>query len=195
MEHSKQRAVFIDRDGTLNVEKDYVHKIADFEFLNGAIEAVRLLNENSFTVVVISNQSGIARGYYAPNDVHILHDHIQRELRKQKAHIDAFFYCPHHPEGSVEEFRKICDCRKPKPGMVLQAEKKLNLDLPHSYVVGDHLSDIMLRESIPLTTILVKTGHGKETLRQLQNATVKPDHIVENLLDAVKQIVTSYDTI
>lgn len=91
MEHSKNRAVFIDRDGTLNVEKNYVHKISDFEFIPGAPKAVRFLNENGFKVIVISNQSGIARGYFTPNDVHLLHDHIQRELRKEKAYIDAFF--------------------------------------------------------------------------------------------------------
>ncbi|MBL7960382.1 HAD family hydrolase, partial [bacterium] len=135
MEQSKHRAVFIDRDGTLNVEKDYVYKIEDFEFIPGAKEAIRLLNEHHFKVIVISNQSGIARGYYTPNDVHLLHDYIQRELRKEKAQIDAFFYCPHHPDGTVDEFRKLCDCRKPSPGMILQAEQKLNIDLQSSYVI------------------------------------------------------------
>lgn len=189
MEHSKHRAVFIDRDGTLNVEKNYVHKISDFEFIAGAPEAVRLLNEHSFKVVVISNQSGIARGYFTPNDVHILHDHIQRELRKQKAHIDAFFYCPHHPDGTVAEFRKECDCRKPHTGMILQAEKKFDLDLTRSFIVGDHLSDVQLKEKVPSTMILVRTGHGILTLEQLSTVSVRPDRIEENLLEAVKKII------
>lgn len=189
MEPSKHRAVFIDRDGTLNVEKDYVFKIADFEFIEGAIEAIRLLNDNYFKVVVISNQSGIARGFYTPNDVHILHDHIERELRKQKAHIDAFFYCPHHPEGSIDEFRRVCDCRKPNPGMVLQAQEKLNLDLARSYVIGDNLSDIKLKEKVPMKGILVKTGHGEETIKILKNELTQPDRIEENLLESVRYII------
>jgi D-glycero-D-manno-heptose 1,7-bisphosphate phosphatase len=189
LEHSKHSAVFIDRDGTLNVEKDYVYKIEDFEFIDGAKEAVRILNENFFKVVVISNQSGIARGYYTPNDVHLLHDYIQRELRKEKAHIDAFFYCPHHPDGTIDEFRKACDCRKPNPGMILQAEQKLNIDLQSSFVIGDNFSDIKIKEKIPVKAILVKTGHGNKALEELQNETIKPDRIEANLLDAVKYIM------
>jgi D-glycero-D-manno-heptose 1,7-bisphosphate phosphatase len=189
LEPSKNKAVFIDRDGTLNVEKNYVHKISDFEFIAGAPEAVRLLNENGFKVIVISNQSGIARGYYTPNDVHLLHDHIQRELRKEKAYIDAFFYCPHHPEGTVEEFRKACDCRKPNPGMIHQAEKKFDLDLSRSFIIGDHLSDVRLKERVPFSMILVRTGHGKKTTEQLTGESVNPDYIEENLLEAVKKII------
>ncbi len=189
MEHLKNRAVFIDRDGTLNVEKNYVHKISDFEFIAGAPEAVRLLNENGFKVIVISNQSGIARGFFTPNDVHMLQDYIQRELHKEKAHIDAFFYCPHHPEGTIEEFRKECDCRKPKEGMLRQAEKRFNLDLSRSFIVGDHLSDVRLKEKVNSTMILVRTGHGNKTLDQLAAEAIKPDQIEENLLEAVKKII------
>ncbi|MBL7996625.1 D-glycero-beta-D-manno-heptose 1,7-bisphosphate 7-phosphatase [bacterium] len=189
MEQTKHSAVFIDRDGTLNVEKDYVHKIEDFEFIPGAKEAIRLLNDNQIKVIVISNQSGIARGYYTPNDVHLLHDYIQRELRKEKAQIDAFFYCPHHPDGTVDEFRKICDCRKPAPGMLLQAEQKLNIDLQSSYVIGDNLSDIKLQEEVPVKTILVRTGHGNKALEELQKKKIRPDRIEENLLDAVNHII------
>ena len=189
MEQSKHSAVFIDRDGTLNVEKDYVYKIEDFEFIPGAKEAIRLLNEHYFKVIVISNQSGIARGYYTPNDVHLLHDYIQRELRKEKAQIDAFFYCPHHPEGTVDEFRKSCDCRKPNPGMILQAEQKLNIDLQSSYVIGDNVSDIKLQEKVPVKTILVRTGHGNKTIEVLENEKIKPERIEENLLDAVNHII------
>lgn len=194
MEHSKHKAVFIDRDGTLNVEKDYVFRIEDFEFISGAIEAVRLLNENSFKAVVISNQSGIARGYYTPNDVHILHDHIQRELKKHKAFMDAFFYCPHHPDGTVKEFQKVCECRKPNPGMILQAEQKLNLDLEQSYVIGDNLTDIQLKEKVPLKTILVRTGHGEKNIKALKASDIQPDRIEGNLLQAVQYIIRTHST-
>lgn len=181
--------MFIDRDGTLNVEKDYLYKISDFEFVPGAPEAVRLLNEHGFKVIVISNQSGIARGFYTPNDVHILHDHIQRELRKEKAHIDAFFYCPHHPEGAIEEFRKDCECRKPKPGMVLKAVEKFKLALEDCFVVGDHLSDVKLKAELPIKAILVRTGHGQKALTELTAKNIQPDMIVENLLEAAKKII------
>jgi len=183
------RAVFLDRDGTINVEKNYLYRIEDFEFIGGAIEAIRLLNENDFRVVVVSNQAGIARGFYTPNDVHVLHDSIQRELRKHEAHVDAFFYCPHHPDGSIDEFRKVCDCRKPNTGMILQANEKLNLDLPSSYVVGDLWTDIKLGENAGLKTILVRTGHGEETLRDREKHQLKIDRIAENVLDAVKMII------
>ena len=189
MEHARNKAVFIDRDGTLNVEKDYLYKISDFEFVPGAPDAVRLLNEHGFKVIVISNQSGIARGFYTPNDVHLLHDHIQRELRKEKAHIDAFFYCPHHPEGAIEEFRKDCECRKPKPGMILKAVEKFKLDLEDCFVVGDHLSDVKLKAELPIKAILVLTGHGQKALTELTTKNIQPDMIVENLLEAAKKII------
>jgi D-glycero-D-manno-heptose 1,7-bisphosphate phosphatase len=189
LKHARNKAVFIDRDGTLNVEKDYLYKISDFEFVPGAPEAVRLLNEHGFKVIVISNQSGIARGFYTPNDVHILHDHIQRELRKEKAHIDAFFYCPHHPEGAIEEFRKDCECRKPKPGMVLKAVEKFKLALEDCFVVGDHLSDVKLKAELPIKAILVRTGHGQKALTELTAKNIQPDMIVENLLEAAKKII------
>ncbi len=187
MENARHKAVFIDRDGTLNVEKDYLYKISDFEFVPHGPQAVRLLNENGFKVIVISNQSGIARGYFKTDDVQKLHDHIGKELEKEKARIDAFFYCPHHPDGTVAEFRRTCECRKPAPGMVLEAAARFDLDLSQCFVVGDHLSDMLLKKSVPVTTVLVKTGHGERTLSQLQE--IKPDYIEEDLLRAVERIL------
>jgi D-glycero-D-manno-heptose 1,7-bisphosphate phosphatase len=182
------RAVFLDRDGTINVEKNYVHKIDDFEFIEGSAEAIRLFNEHEFKVVVVSNQSGIARGLYTRNDVHILHDYIQRELGKINAHIDAFFYCPHHADATVKEYRVDCDCRKPRPGMLRRAEKKLDLDLKSSYIIGDLTADMEMGRQNGLYSILVKTGHGMDTLDHLNKQGLMPDAVADNLLDAVQKI-------
>jgi len=190
MTEASHKAVFLDRDGTLNVEKNYVYKTDDFEFIDGAVEAIRLLNENDFLVIVISNQAGIARGFYKPSDVQVLHDYIQSELRKQGAHVDAFFYCPHHPEGKVEEFRKICNCRKPATGMALEAEGKLKLDLKRSFIVGDSGIDMKLGENTGMKSILVKTGHGEETLKESKQRELNYEVAVENILEAVHYILS-----
>lgn len=182
-------AVFLDRDGTINVEKNYVHRFEDFEFIEGSIEAIRMLRDSGFKVVVVTNQSGIGRGYYTSNDVQLLHDRIQRELRKEGTMIDAFFFCPHHPDAPIAEYRLDCECRKPKPGMVFQAEKKLDLDLKRSYIVGDSAADMEMGKQTGLYSILVRTGHGAESLETLKGHGIRPDEVVENLFLAARQIL------
>ncbi|MBX7150613.1 D-glycero-beta-D-manno-heptose 1,7-bisphosphate 7-phosphatase [bacterium] len=184
-----RKTVFLDRDGTINVEKNYLYKVEEFEFIHGAIEAIKLFNDNGFYVIVISNQAGIARGFYTPNDVHILHDFIQRELRKHNAFIDAFFYCPHHPDGTVEGYRQNCDCRKPNTGMIAQSEAKFNIDRHQSFVVGDLWSDIRLAENAGMKAVLVKTGYGLQTLEQVEEKNLKITFVAENILEAAKKIV------
>ena len=186
------KAVFLDRDGTINVEKDYVHKIEEFEFIGGAKDAVRRLNEAEFKVVVLTNQSGIARGYYSREDVEILHRFIQQELTKEKAHIDAFFYCPHLPEGAMAEYAVECECRKPKPGMVLDAQNALGIRLEESYIIGDSLSDMLLATTVPLKPILVRTGHGKETEARLTGEGLSLHGIADDLAGAVDIIIRGY---
>ena len=131
------RAVFVDRDGTINRDVPYCSRPEDFELLPGAAEAIRLLNEHSFKVVVITNQSGIARGYFTEEMLAKIHDKMRSELAKHGAHVDAIYYCPHHPDDN-------CECRKPKPKMVLQAARDLQIDLSQSYVVGDAEMDVEL---------------------------------------------------
>lgn len=184
-----RKTVFLDRDGTINVEKNYLYKVEEFEFIYGAIEAIKLFNENGFYVVVISNQAGIARGFYTPNDVHILHDFIQRELRKHNALIDAFFYCPHHPEGAVEIYRQNCNCRKPNTGMIELAEAKFSIDRNNSFIIGDLWSDIKLAENAGMKAVLVKTGYGQQTLEQVEEKKLKITFDAENILEAAKKIV------
>jgi D-glycero-D-manno-heptose 1,7-bisphosphate phosphatase len=138
----KRPAAFLDRDGVLNVDHGYTHKPEHLEWIVGAPDAVRLLNEAGYTVIVITNQSGVARGYYEEAAVHQFHAHMQDALRAQGAHVDAFYYCPHYPEGTVKEFAVRCRCRKPNPGMLEQAAREWPIDPGCSFLIGDKDDDM-----------------------------------------------------
>ncbi len=150
-------AVFLDRDGTINVEKTYLHRIEDWEWVDGAPEAIRQFNHAGFKVVVVSNQAGIARGMYSHADVDNLHAFVSSELGKIGASIDAFYYCPHHPEYGEE---RSCSCRKPSPGLLLRAANELDIDLSRSWMIGDKLIDIQAAKAASVNSILVRTGYG-----------------------------------
>lgn len=160
--HKGSPAVFLDRDGTVNVEKHYLYKIEDFEFITGAPEAILRLNRAGYKVVIVTNQSGVARGYYDLDAVSILHNHLQKQLQEIGASIDGFYVCPHHPTAGRDEYGTICDCRKGKPGMLLSAARELDLDLSRSFVVGDKPSDIETGFAAGCTPCLVLTGFGRE---------------------------------
>lgn len=179
-----QRGVFLDRDGTINREIGYLYKIEDFEFLPGVPEAIRLLNENGYQVVVVTNQAGIARGYYRENDVVLLHDYINGELQKAGARIDAFYFCPHHPTAGQGPYRTDCDCRKPKPGMILKAGNDLGIDPARSFMIGDKNDDLLAGRLAGCSPILVKTGYGR-----LQNPLDFEVRQADTLLAAVKDII------
>ena len=132
-----KKAVFLDRDGTINVDKGYVYKPEDFEFIDGAPEVIKIINKQGYLAVVVSNQSGIARGLYTADDVDMLHEHINMALKAHDAHIDAYYYCPHHPD-----FGAACKCRKPKPGLIEQAVVDYDIDIAQSWMIGDKESDI-----------------------------------------------------
>jgi len=155
-------AVFLDRDGTINVEKEYLYRVEEFEFIPGVPEAIRALKTAGYLVVVVTNQSGVARGYYTLEDVEILHQHIQEELARSGTGIDAFYTCPHHPEKGIGQWRKDCDCRKGNPGMLLQAARDLDIDLGRSYMIGDKEADIEAGRRAGCTSFLVLTGYGAE---------------------------------
>lgn len=174
-------AVFLDRDGTINVEKNYTHKIEEFEFIDGSIDAIRLLNEQGFLVIVVTNQSGIGVGYYPESDVHIVHKFMQDELQKKGAHIDAIYYCPHHPKGKGK-YKLDCNCRKPKIGMFEQARLQFTFDASQSWMIGDKLKDYKFGENCGLKSILVETGYGKD----IKNKSVLRK---KNLLEAVRYIM------
>jgi D-glycero-D-manno-heptose 1,7-bisphosphate phosphatase len=138
----KRPAAFLDRDGVLNVDRGYAHRPDQLEWIDGAPEAVRLLNDAGYYVFVITNQSGVARGYYDETAVQHFHANMQAVLRAQGAHIDAFYYCPHHPDGAIKELAIECRCRKPQPGMLEQAARDWPIDLGRSFLIGDKDDDL-----------------------------------------------------
>ncbi|MFZ2948794.1 MAG: D-glycero-beta-D-manno-heptose 1,7-bisphosphate 7-phosphatase [Desulfuromonadaceae bacterium] len=176
-----KRAVFLDRDGTINIEKEYLYQAVDFEFIPGAAEAIRLLNQAGIMVVVVTNQSGVARGYYTEDDVENLHRHIDRELERRGAHVDVWLYCPHHPAGRGS-YALPCNCRKPLPGMLLDAAARHDIDLENSTMIGDKLADIEAGMGAGCRTVLVRTGYGAETEHCVGPLTT----ICDDLLSAVK---------
>ncbi|MCP3464990.1 MULTISPECIES: HAD-IIIA family hydrolase [unclassified Bradyrhizobium] len=135
-------AVFFDRDGVLNVDREYTFQISEFVWIEGAIEAVKAVNDAGYFAFVITNQSGVARGLYEESDVHILHDWMATQLAAHDARIDAFEYCPFHPEGVVERYRCVSDRRKPQPGMIFDLLNRFPIDVTNSFVVGDKSSDM-----------------------------------------------------
>jgi len=155
-----KRAVFLDRDGTLNVEKNYLYRFEDWEWIPGAIDAIRRFNHAGFLVIVVTNQAGIARGMYGDSEVHKLHRQVDSVLAALDARIDAYYYCPHHPEYGDN---LVCDCRKPAPGMILRAQKDWDIDLSRSYIVGDKRADVDAGLTAGVTPILVGTGYGAES--------------------------------
>lgn len=131
------KAVFLDRDGTIAKDVPYCSRPEDFDLLPGAAEGIRLLNEHGLKVIVVTNQSGIARGYFTEDILTGIHDKMQKGLAEHKAHVDAIYYCPHHPDDN-------CDCRKPKTALLLKAANDLNIDVEQSYMIGDADKDVQL---------------------------------------------------
>lgn len=142
IDQGKRPAAFLDRDGVLNVDHGYVHRPDQLEWIAGAPQAVALLNRAGYTVIVVTNQSGVARGYYDETAVRHFNAHMQDALRAQGAHIDAFYYCPHHPQGTVAQYAIACRCRKPLPGLLEQAARDWPIDLGRSFLIGDKDADM-----------------------------------------------------
>lgn len=162
-----RKCIFLDRDGNINVEVDYLYKKEDFKFIEGAERAIKIFNELGYLVVVVTNQSGIARGYYREEDVKNLHVYINEELSKIGARIDAYYYCPHHPKEGVDMYRKKCRCRKPELGMFLNAKKDYNIDFENSIIIGDKLSDVEAGIKLGMKSILVRSGHGTKEEKKI----------------------------
>ena len=176
-------AVFLDRDGTINEQMGYINHISRFKLLPKVADAIRMLNENNYLVVVVTNQSGPARGYFPIELVHEVNSYMQELLRKEGANIDAVYFCPHLPEDG-------CNCRKPKTGMIDMACRDLNIDLSHSYMIGDMCDDIELAKNAGIKGIMVKTGYGLGELKyRIPKRNIKPDYIADDLFSAVKWIL------
>jgi len=186
-----QPAVFLDRDGTINEQMGYINHISRFHLLPNVAEAIKLLNDNSIPVVVVSNQSGLARGYFPRELVNEVHDKMKRLLAEYGAHVEGIYICPHHPEAREEKYRQECNCRKPKTGMLEQAAAEMNLDLKKSFLVGDRWSDIECAVHAGSTSILVLTGYGRGDYQYIGTVRdIQPDFVGENLLQAAQWIIT-----
>ena len=185
----KNRAVFLDRDGTLCEEVGYLDSVEQMQLIPRAGEAIRLLNQRGFKAVVVTNQSGVARGFFPESRLAILHAELKRQLHQEGAYLDAIYYCPHHPTEGFAPYLQECECRKPATGLLFQAAADLNLHLPSSYMIGDHISDIECGQRIGAATILLLTGHGPEALARKESWPHPPSHIAADLYEAVQWVM------
>lgn len=185
-----RRAIIMDRDGTICDEVGYVNHVDRLRLLPRSAEAIRRANDAGYQTVVVTNQAGVARGYFAEDLVEEVHDRLRSMLAASGARLDGIYYCPHHPEVGPPAYRKACDCRKPRPGMLHRARDEMGIDLPSSYVVGDSIRDVEAGRRVGATTVLVETGYGKGELAHPGAAwPARPDHVAGDLLDAIVWIL------
>jgi len=179
-------AVFIDRDGTLTEEVGYVNHPSRLRLLPRSAEAVRRINASGSAAVVVTNQAGIARGYFSADVLRATNEALVAQLKQAGAHLDGIYVCTHHPTEGAPPYRATCDCRKPEPGLLLRAATELDLDLTASTMVGDKASDLVPGRRVGAHTVLVLTGYGRgEWEYRRAELTVTPDHVADDLLDAV----------
>ena len=189
---NKQRAIFIDRDGTINVSKGFISKADDLELIPGSIEAIKAINKSGALAIVITNQPVIARGECSFEELHNIHNKLKTLLGEKGAFVDDIFYCPHHPdkgfEGEVPELKFDCECRKPKTGMIDEAVKKYNIDLSKSYMVGDSTMDLETARNAGVKSVLVDTGFAGNDDKYDRNCDIE----AKNLFDAVEKIIKDF---
>ena len=184
MSGSHGPAVFLDRDGVINEEVEYLAHPDELLLIPGAARAIRYLNEAKCPVIVVTNQSAVARGLIPEERVGEIHTALGHLLAREGAHVDRFYYCPHHPTAGQGVYLRSCDCRKPRPGLLLRAHGDLAVDLPKSFLVGDKVSDLRAGRAVGATTILVRTGYGEQLARAWPEPW-QPDHIARDLEHAV----------
>ncbi|MGL4358647.1 MAG: D-glycero-beta-D-manno-heptose 1,7-bisphosphate 7-phosphatase [Cetobacterium sp.] len=176
-----RKVIFLDRDGTINVEKSYLHKWEDFEFEKNAIEGLKKLKDLGYEFIVVTNQSGIGRGYYTEEDLVTLNNQMTKKLKEFGIEILECFYCPHHPEKGIGKYKVDCNCRKPNPGMLLEGIKKYDVDIENSFMIGDKKGDLEAGKKAGLKSILVLTGYGKKIEEE-----VKGNYLIaKDLLEVV----------
>ena len=189
---NKQRAIFLDRDGTMNVSKGFISKADDLELIPGTIDAIKAINKSGALAIVITNQPVIARGECSFEELHNIHNKLKTLLGEKGAFVDDIFYCPHHPdkgfEGEVPELKFDCECRKPKTGMIEEAVKKYNIDLSKSYMVGDSTMDLETARNAGIKSVLVNTGFAGNDGKYDRSCDIEAD----NLLDAVDKIIKDF---
>ncbi len=189
---NKKKFVFLDRDGTINADKGYIGDPAQIEILPKAAEAIKRLNDAGCRVFGVSNQSGVARGYYSTKNVEAVNKKVIELVARAGGVIEEIFYCPHHPEGKIEKYSLKCDCRKPAAGMIRQAEDKYGLKkVSRAAVIGDKTTDIGLGHSIGAKTVLVATGYGVEERKKIETGSLAPpDFYAADLSEAADYILT-----
>lgn len=190
-----RRAIFIDRDGTLNEEVGYVCSLDEFRLYDFAAESVRLINEAGWLAIVVTSQAGVARGMFSEEFLAEVHNGMTAQLAREGARLDAIYYCPHHPTDGELPYRQVCDCRKPKPGMLHRAAEDFNLDLTECVVIGDRFRDFAMAQAVGGSSVLVLTGYGKDEFEQ--DRTIwpqQPDCVAENLLEAVRWVLKTFPT-
>lgn len=189
----KRRAVFMDRDGTISEEVGYINHPSRYRVFPYSAEAVRLLNEAGWLAILVTNQAGVARGYFTEDVITAVHDVLRQELERDGARLDAIYYCAHHPTVGEQPYRFDCDCRKPKPGLIERAAQDFDIDLAQSWMIGDRYSDIELARNAHTSAAFVLSGYGRGEW-EYQRAAWKhePDMVAEDLLEAVKKIVSSF---
>ncbi len=184
-------AIFLDRDGTICEEVGYVNHLSRSRLLPRSLEAIRLINQAGLLAVVTTNQSGVARGYFSQDLLEAVHAQLLSAVSSGGARLDAIYYCPHHPSEGSPPLRAACDCRKPRPGMILRAAREHGIDLSGSYVVGDSIVDIEAGAAAGLPGVLVLTGYGRGLLEhQKHRFKTEPAHAAEDLLGAVRFILS-----
>ena len=187
---SGRPAVFLDRDGTLSEERGFIDRLELLEISPWTTDAIRLLNRAGFVVVVVTNQSAIGRGIIDLPFLQAVHDAFDRHLARSGARVDRYYYCPHHPDARLPEFRVVCRCRKPGPGMIEQATTEFGLDLSRSFMVGDRLIDVACGHAAGVRSLLVRSGHSAHT-GEAPPGLSEPDAILNNLMEAVGWILRS----
>jgi D-glycero-D-manno-heptose 1,7-bisphosphate phosphatase len=184
------KAVFLDRDGTINEEVGYLRDLADLRLIPGAGTAIKRLNEAGLKVVLVTNQSGVARGYFSESLVHEAHERLVQMLRDEGARIDAIYFCPHHPTAGNSSYTVVCDCRKPGTGLIDRAVKDLGIDVKRSYMVGDKWSDVELGQRAGTHAILVQSGFAPDDLGNVRPAHISdPDFIAHTISEAADWII------
>ena len=185
----KKRAVFLDRDGTINEDVGYLDSFERIKIYPYSYEAVRKINNAGFLAVVITNQSGVGRGLIKEEALHDIHEKMKESFQNRSARIDEIYYCPHYSKSAIPEYRKECLCRKPHPGLALRAAQELSIDLSESYFIGDKVEDILLGVNIRATPVLVLTGFGDKARARLEEMKIKPGFVAKDLLNAVNWIL------
>jgi D-glycero-D-manno-heptose 1,7-bisphosphate phosphatase len=180
-------AVFLDRDGTLVEDVGYLGHVGRIAIYPWTIDALRVLRRAGFKLVVVTNQSGVARGLYPESAVHDVHAALAAAFARGGVAVDAYYYCPHYVHARLEQYRADCQCRKPRPGMVERAARELDLDVARSYVVGDHWSDVGLARAVGARGILVRTGSGETQAGQA--STTPADAVLPHLMEAATWIL------